>query len=452
MHSSNPVKKTKSKTSIVQKFVDKFKKKKRGKSPSTSTASREKSAERSKGKRVSRSNSKSKLSAQSSKNELAEVTAKAYKKETKEKKQTKKKESAERSASNEQSSKVVTLTKSPSLIGLRSAESQMDAFIQKEKVERGTKCWMEQLEKIDLKSTLDKEFQQVERMKVEANKCTAFEKNSDLCQSDNTELLDANRVKNGDAADFFYHGSIITIPNIPMKVIIAQLPLRENPQSLEAFWLMVAANKIQRLYVLFGADEMDKKEQSEYFPEDFVEHTTIRVNSRKVLLRSDDQINDQLFYEVVPKDCAEAPFAMIEICDFWHDAKIPTQTARAAATAASVFESEIDPDATSGVVSKFGAGRAGSFVVSAAAIEKLRAGEAPNIKDIMVAVRGQRPGAVETFPQYIFAYVIALTYSLKHVTNPLKAKIEKMIGVLEQFAFEKQTEEDEEDSATTAED
>lgn len=100
----------------------------------------------------------------------------------------------------------------------------------------------------------------------------------------------------------------------------------------------------------------------------------------------------------------------------------------------------------------FGAGRAGSFLVSALAIDRLRAGEAPNIKDLAMTVRTQRPGAIETLPQYTYIHVIALTYSLKHVVNQtLKGKIEKMIVQLETFASEKLAEEDEEDSMTTAE-
>uniref|UniRef100_A0A8R1IBQ8 Tyrosine-protein phosphatase domain-containing protein n=2 Tax=Caenorhabditis japonica TaxID=281687 RepID=A0A8R1IBQ8_CAEJA len=142
---------------------------------------------------------------------------------------------------------------------------------------------------------------------------------------------------------------------------------------------------------------------------------------------------------------------MMEICDFWPDAKIPTVSGRPAITAASVFESDIDAEASIGVVSNFGAGRAGSFIVAALAIEKLRAAEIPNIRDLAVLVRNQRPGAIETFPQYVFSHIIPLTYSLKHVMSAtLKAKVEKLISQLEQFAFEKMTEDDddEEEDAT----
>lgn len=105
---------------------------------------------------------------------------------------------------------------------------------------------------------------------------------------------------------------------------------------------MVASQKIQRLFILLGEEELDKPTLSEYFPEDFKEFKTIRVNNRKTVPKTEEQANTQLYYEVVPKDCAEAPFAMIEICDFWPDAKIPTMGYnRIAATAASVFESDI---------------------------------------------------------------------------------------------------------------
>lgn len=47
----------------------------------------------------------------------------------------------------------------------------------------------------------------------------------------------------------------------------------------------------------------------------------------------------------------------------------------------------------------------------------------------------------------MFTYVIALTYGLKHVKDPaLKIKTEKVISQLEQFACEKMTEEDKDDT------
>lgn len=114
-------------------------------------------------------------------------------------------------------------------------------------------------------------------------------------------------------------------------------------------------------------------------------------------------------------------------------------------------------------MSNYGAGRAGSFLVGVQAIEKLQAGDAPNIKvfslflnesnkiiqEIAMSIRSQRPCAIETLPQYVFTYIIALTYGLKHVKDPvLKSKTEKVISQLEQFACEKMMEEDEEDNTT----
>uniref|UniRef100_A0A1I7UZS2 Tyrosine-protein phosphatase domain-containing protein n=1 Tax=Caenorhabditis tropicalis TaxID=1561998 RepID=A0A1I7UZS2_9PELO len=414
--------KKKSKTNLLQKFADKFKKKKRVKSTS---ASRERSTELSRRPRAHRSPSKSKVSGGSpsadtkSKIDLMEVTAKGIKTEKKKSDKKKKKET--------------TPQKSPSTLALRRADSVMEASGNARNVEKAVKSWMDHLEKPDFKKTTEATFASLDAIRVEMEKCQVFKKNLDLCQSENVELLDANRVKGNDG-DFFYHGSILQMPTVTNKTtILAQLAVSDSPSSMESFWLMIAAQKIQRLYFVLGEDEMDKKTLSEHFPDDFAEFKTIRVNNRKTVGKSDEQPNSQLFYEVVPKDCAEAPFCMIEICDFWPDAKIPTTNyGRIAGTAASVFDSDVDADATCAIMSNYGAGRAVFFP-----------------QEIAFSVRSQRPGAIETVSQYIFTYIIALHYSLKFVKDGgLKARIEKVISQLEQFGCEKMTEEDEDDNLT----
>uniref|UniRef100_A0A1I7UZS1 Tyrosine-protein phosphatase domain-containing protein n=1 Tax=Caenorhabditis tropicalis TaxID=1561998 RepID=A0A1I7UZS1_9PELO len=340
--------KKKSKTNLLQKFADKFKKKKRVKSTS---ASRERSTELSRRPRAHRSPSKSKVSGGSpsadtkSKIDLMEVTAKGIKTEKKKSDKKKKKET--------------TPQKSPSTLALRRADSVMEASGNARNVEKAVKSWMDHLEKPDFKKTTEATFASLDAIRVEMEKCQVFKKNLDLCQSENVELLDANRVKGNDG-DFFYHGSILQMPTVTNKTtILAQLAVSDSPSSMESFWLMIAAQKIQRLYFVLGEDEMDKKTLSEHFPDDFAEFKTIRVNNRKTVGKSDEQPNSQLFYEVVPKDCAEAPFCMIEICDFWPDAKIPTTNyGRIAGTAASVFDSDVDADATCAIMSNYGAGRA----------------------------------------------------------------------------------------------
>lgn len=157
-------------------------------------------------------------------------------------------------------------------------------------------------------------------------------------------------------------------------------------------------------------------------------------------------MNTQLYYEVVPKDCAEAPFCTFEVCDCWVDGRIPltVNNERISESAANVFQ-KTDSDTTCGIVCTFGAGRAGTFLTGAIAIEKMKQGEVPDIKQIASSVRSQRPSAIETLPQYIYSYIIALTYGSKQVKNEdLKGRIVKIIKEIEAFAQAKQEELDEE--------
>ncbi|EFP12367.1 hypothetical protein CRE_29478 [Caenorhabditis remanei] len=450
--------KKKSKTNLLQKFAEKFKKKKRSKSASMS---RERGSEMSRRpRRPSRSASKTKVSGGNkeggspnasaetkSKIDLLEVTAKGIKsKESKEKKSSGEKKKEKQN--------IPTPTKTPSTMALRRTDSQMEVSQNNRCVEKQMKIWIDSLEKMDIRKVLETEYEGIEKMKADAEKCQVFEKKLDQCSSESIELLDANRVKGGgEDKDFFYHGSVLNCPTTPPKTtILAQLPLIDNAESLESFWLMVAAQKIQRIYVLAGEEEFDKKQLSDYFPDDFKEHKTIRVNHRKTLPKTDDQLNNQLYYEVVPKDCAEAPFCMVEICDFWDDGRVPVKDyARIATTAASVFDSDIDADASCGIVSFYGAGRTGAFLVGALAIEKLRSGEQPNYKDLGTCIRSQRPGAIEVLSQYIFSHTIGLTYGMKHCKDAgLKTRIEKLIAQFETLACAKMAEEEEEDSSSNA--
>ncbi|ULU14181.1 hypothetical protein L3Y34_016599 [Caenorhabditis briggsae] len=456
--------KKRSKTNLLQKFAEKFKKKKRAKSTS---ASRERSSEMSrrpsrqhrspsKGKQTTPSGTPSASAESKSRIDLMEVTAKGVKEKTKEKQRTSDKNKKKK---NEKETTIAP-SKSPSTPGLRRADSLMELSQNSKVVEKAVRTWLETIGKEDfMKKTLDSEYKSLDAIKVDMDKCQAFKKNIDLCQSENIEVLDANRVKGNGEADFFYHASVLNLAPITTKTtILAQLADLDSPQSLESFWLMVAAQKIQRVYFLTGSDssdsaELDKSAFATYFPEDFTEFKTIRVNNRKTIQKSEEQLNSQLYYEVVPKDCAEAPFCMIEICDFWPDAKIPAilQSVRIAGTAASVFETDIDADASCAIMSNYGAGRPGSFLVGALAIEKLRNGDVPNIKDIAILVRSQRPGAIETFSQYMSTYIIALYYGQKHVKDgELKSKLSNLISQLETFATSSmKEEEDDDDSAGT---
>lgn len=414
--------------------------------------SRERSSEMSKrrSRPLSRSQSKTKVSGGSpsappetkSKVDVLEVSAKGVEQENKEKKTSGKKKKEKENPP--------ALTKTSSSTALRSTESRLEVSGNGRIVEKTMKTWMEALEKNDWKKTIENEYKTIDKMEVDMTKCQSFEKNMELCQSEDVGLLDSNRVKGGGEADFFYHGSVLPIPLTPPKTtIIAQLAWQESQQSLESFWIMTAAQKIQRIYVILGPKELSMELIEEYFPTDFKEFKTIRVNNRKSITKNDDSslTNTQLYYEIVPKDCAEAPFCMIEICDCWPDGRIPPieTRARISATAATVFESDIDADSSCGIVSNYGAGRAGTFITGAIAIEKLRAGEVPDVKQIGLSIRAQRPSAIETLSQYMYSYIIAMTYGLKHVKEKeLKEKVEKRIKELEAFGEEKQKEQDEE--------
>lgn len=222
-------KKTKSKTTLLHKFVDKFtKKKKRPKSvPSPTQLSRERSTENSRGKRVSRSPSKTKVTpdpAQTgsaptrTKPDPCEVTAKGFrsKKETKEKE---KKVVKEKKKEKEKEEPSINLSKSPSTNALKTVESQMDVVVHNQKVEKGVKAWLAILEKCDFKKAFDSDFEPIDRFKVDPEKCQVFKKHLDMCQSENAEVLDANRVKAGEE-EFFYHGSVITMPNVSGERIL----------------------------------------------------------------------------------------------------------------------------------------------------------------------------------------------------------------------------------------
>lgn len=62
------------------------------------------------------------------------------------------------------------------------------------------------------------------------------------------------------------------------------------------------------------------------------------------------------------------------------------------------------------VVSTFGSGRACTFIGALYAIHQLNNGVEPNIFEIMKTIKQQRPGAIESFPQYSGVYAIVLDY------------------------------------------
>uniref|UniRef100_A0A8R1DFT5 Uncharacterized protein n=1 Tax=Caenorhabditis japonica TaxID=281687 RepID=A0A8R1DFT5_CAEJA len=210
----------------MQKFVDKFKKKKRSKSSASAMPSKELSRERAiehnvKEKRDSRSPSKNSGGGKPAKPvvDLTEVTAKAYRKE-KEKKSSREKRSAKKRGRKEEESSAneavkIAPSKTPSCNMIGPAPSQIDST-HNQKVEKGVQKWVEAFAKIDFKKVLDQDFKPIIAMDPDLAKCTVFDKNREWCQSDNLELLDANRVKLDDT-DFFYHGSIVRLLISPQK-------------------------------------------------------------------------------------------------------------------------------------------------------------------------------------------------------------------------------------------
>lgn len=193
--------------------------------------SKERGSELSRRPQKSRSNSKQKATGPTSalptdpKSKIdttfMEITAKGFKSK-KGKKLKKKKEVVLCNYQNLDNSRFfqeTSASKSPSTLTLGKAESHMDFSGNVKNVEKGVKVWIELLEKMDFRKTMEPEFKPIDTMKADLEKCQAFKKNIDFSQSENVELYDTNRVKGGGEADFFYHGSTLTIPSVRIQHI-----------------------------------------------------------------------------------------------------------------------------------------------------------------------------------------------------------------------------------------
>ncbi|CAD6186139.1 unnamed protein product [Caenorhabditis auriculariae] len=278
----------------------------------------------------------------------------------------------------------------------------------------------------------EKEYDEIDDSSVPDSSCTQFLENMDKNQDEEVECLDANRVvleKSTPTQSDYIHASHIVLENFPRKIILTQLPIMTNPINLEDFWRLIFQEKVSLLEI-FASNDQDEKHFSQYFPiekDQFQQHGSMWINNKQTQLGTPSGKPAHLFrLEVLPVGCAEAVFTTVMVNISWPDKRVPTSFKHIISAASDVFTDILDKD-TATMCSLKGAGRTGTFLAISVAMYYFVQGVDVNIKEIVLSIRKQRPGAVDNLLQYCYIYTCVSTFILQ---NTKDAEIRKKLRTI----------------------
>lgn len=174
--------------------------------------------------------------------------------------------------------------------------------------ENAAKSFVDYLSVIRFKN----EYEEISTIPVDQKLCKEFYNNMKRNRSNKYPIYDSNRVK-PSSAHGFVNATKLTIPKFPKTVILAQIPINDEPGAVEDFWKMVFEEQTSLIYILATKDE-PKKNYGDFFPTnmgEFSEYGTMWINNRKCEdLKAQNCV--QFIMEVLPKDCSNSLLCTVD--------------------------------------------------------------------------------------------------------------------------------------------
>jgi len=200
------------------------------------------------------------------------------------------------------------------------------------------------------------------------------------------------------------------IPQSYHKYIACQAPL-EN--TINDFWRMVWE---QRCGVVVMLTDVEEDKAISYWPEEgkIVRYGSFLVCHKKNFELGDVKVRSLLIREAISQGKNSTREVIHLQYKNWPDFGIPTSTKviRDLLVLITKFKeraSEIHSLSGPIVVHcSAGVGRTGVFLGCHIALDRLRFGELPNVKETIRRIREERQGLVRTFEQYTFIYRVLL--------------------------------------------
>ncbi|CAI5449301.1 unnamed protein product [Caenorhabditis angaria] len=203
-----------------------------------------------------------------------------------------------------------------------------------------------------------KEWEFVNASVVNDADCTAFSQNQQCNQDDTIVCLDINRVKLKSTPDYI-HASNVEIKDISRKFILAQLPL-VSIERYSDFWTMIHQQQINNIYLLSSLEESNKTEGEKFsglFP---------------IYYGATEEINECYWLEVMEK--GDAIRVNLNVLNYWESGKTVKNRKKLLATILNLLAISEDEQHPIGIISKKGAGRAGTFLAILSAIHFMKNG------------------------------------------------------------------------------
>eukprot|EP00055_Hartaetosiga_balthica_P015596 m.93069 g.93069 ORF g.93069 m.93069 type:complete len:2497 (-) comp8906_c0_seq2:440-7930(-) len=230
----------------------------------------------------------------------------------------------------------------------------------------------------------------------------------------NILAMDKSRVILRDASSDYVNANHVDIPHapLPLRYILSQGPL---PTTIEDHWSMIVQQKVAVVVMVTNTQETDpvlnraKQKCSQYWPEsegDIMIHGQWIIHAASIVSKHDFHTS-MLTVRSTRDSTITHNVVHIQFVS-WPDFGVADPPSFL--TFYNECLAHIDRRVPTLVHCSAGVGRSGVFVLVDAMLEKIKSGLVPDAKELLVKMRSQRHGLIQTAEQYELSYRIALEF------------------------------------------
>lgn len=242
--------------------------------------------------------------------------------------------------------------------------------------------------------------QQLGEAALEYNRCKNRYANVLPCDDTRVKLPEIE----GEAGSTYINANLVRIRGTPGAYLAAQGPLK---QTCHAFWRMVWSLNVPVIVMLTRLKENQRYKCSQYWPKTKDQYGEFQVQQLQKIEENDATLR-RVFHVVNTLTNEERTVHQLQYVE-WPDHGVPPSTQRFRALLrlvdglASVQDNVV-------VHCSAGIGRTGTFCAVHTALFQLiqQPGTLINVPALVLALRRERPGMVQTKEQYVFCYMAIL--------------------------------------------
>uniref|UniRef100_A0A0N4ZMY0 Protein-tyrosine-phosphatase n=1 Tax=Parastrongyloides trichosuri TaxID=131310 RepID=A0A0N4ZMY0_PARTI len=237
----------------------------------------------------------------------------------------------------------------------------------------------------------------------------AFDHNMNLNKYKDIICIDETRVALEAPGNHYYHANKVNVLGMKHVFICCQAPMNE---TIVDFWRLVIQYNVTTIVCLVNLIENGKPKCAQYWPG--TEGSILKIKNINVQYDTTDTTEEAYIVRnlrVWREGENALPLRVKQIhWKDWPDKFVPSETYSLMKLVRKIRD--FKKDETIVTHCSAGIGRTGTFVAINMIFTKITANEDFNIHNVVMSLRKQRAGAVQTESQYIFLFKVVVDYCL----------------------------------------